>query len=103
MANSTKEELRHSMSFRIDPLGAGTPRPLGVKPIPSRRQRRSDEREERRQGWREDEGATYAPAPEPVADAYGPRAPGARRAAPPTQPYEGEPTPPWVAALLRAR
>jgi hypothetical protein len=91
------------MNFRIDPVGAGAAaRPLRVKPIPSRRERPSDERERRREGS-QDDGATYAPAPESVVDAYGPRAQGVRRQAPPSTPYEGETTPPWVAALLKAR
>jgi hypothetical protein len=90
------------MTFRIDPMGAGlAARPLRVKPIPSRRERPSDERERRRED--REEGATYAPAPEPVVDAYGPRAEGARPAAPPSLPYVGETTPQWVAALLKAR
>jgi hypothetical protein len=77
------------MSFRIDPLGPGTPaRLLRVKPIPSRREEDREQRRERRE--QEEPGASYVPAPEPLADAYGPRA-------------SGDTTPTWVAALLRAR
>ena len=90
------------MDFRIDSVGVRIPpRPLRVNPIPSRREQPSDEREERRED--REEGASYAPAPEPIADAYGPRAQGARQVAPPTASASGETTPSWVAALLRAR
>ena len=85
--------------MRIDPVSGGAPaRLLRVKPIPSRRDEQSEEREERRE--QEEAGASYAPAPEPVVDAYGPRVPGAVA---PASPPGGEATPAWVAALLRAR
>jgi hypothetical protein len=85
------------MSFRIDPLGPGAPaRLLRVKPIPSRHE---EERRERRK--QEEPGASYAPGPEPLADAYGPRTPGVRAEV--TGASSGDATPTWVAALLRAR
>jgi hypothetical protein len=85
------------MSFRIDPLGPGaSARLLRVKPIPSRHE---EQRRKRRK--QEEPGASYAPGPEPLADAYGPRASGARAEV--TGASSGDATPTWVAALLRAR
>ena len=89
------------MSFRIDPLGAGMPtRMLRVKPVSSRRDEPAEDRAQRREQDRP--AASYAPASEPLVDAYGPRVPSVRAALAASTPNGGD-TPPWVAALLKAR